>query len=98
MWSKRILIYFILIIGILISLFHVSEWLWPELWGSRSLGNNLYLINWEKGAKFSYIVKIPEGTPAIVGLMSFRPVQFQPQRKMLEKLLQVSIILSFYPT
>ena len=67
MWNKRILIYFILIIGILISLFHASEWLWPELWGSRSLGNNLYLINWEKGAKIVVYCKNPRGNTCYSG-------------------------------
>ena len=60
-------IFFILIIGVLLSLFCVSEWLWPELWGSRSLGNGLYLINWENNTKIVVYCKTPRGNTCYNG-------------------------------
>jgi hypothetical protein len=36
-------------VGVVIFLFS-SEWLWPEFYGSRNLGNGIYLMEWDEGA------------------------------------------------
>lgn len=43
------LVAFIIILCIGMSLFLSIEWLWPEFYGSRSLGNGLYLLEWDGG-------------------------------------------------
>ena len=49
---------FLLILGIIISVFviimlfiYASDWIWPEFNGSYSLGNNIYMIEWDGGGK-----------------------------------------------
>lgn len=64
---NRILIYCFLIIGALFGLFSISEWLWPELWGSHSLGNDLYLINWENDTKIVVFSKNLRGNTCYSG-------------------------------
>lgn len=54
----KILKYILLAIFILpigaVALMYVSCWIFPQAWGSYNLGNNLYLIYWEKD--YRYIV------------------------------------------
>ena len=45
--KRAILVAFIIISCIGMSLFLSIEWLWPEFYGSRSLGNGLYLLEWD---------------------------------------------------
>ena len=47
--KRALLVAFIIILCIGMSLFLSIEWLWPEFYGSRSLGNGLYLLEWDGG-------------------------------------------------
>ncbi|MBR5043339.1 MAG: hypothetical protein IKX67_08900 [Bacteroidales bacterium] len=48
--AKRIVL-LLLVIAVLCFTVFLSTWFWPELWGSHSLGNNLYLLDWENDTK-----------------------------------------------
>ena len=48
---KLLLVVPITIISLFILLFFSSEWLFPNWWGSYSLGNNLYIMDWDGGEK-----------------------------------------------
>lgn len=48
---RNIAIIFFSIFTLVIALFFSSEWLFPEWNGSYDLGNNLYVMDWEKGTK-----------------------------------------------
>jgi hypothetical protein len=48
---KNITIIFSTILFLTVTLFFSSDWLFPEWNGSYYLGNNLYLIDWEKDNK-----------------------------------------------
>jgi hypothetical protein len=41
-----------IIFTLILAFFFSLDWLFPEWWsGSRNLGNNLYMMDWEKGNK-----------------------------------------------
>jgi hypothetical protein len=45
--TKKILITPIVILLLFVLLFFTSEWWCPSMWGSHSLGNNLYAMDWD---------------------------------------------------
>lgn len=62
MKKNRIIVFSTLIFILSFSVFFVtSEWTFPSLWGSHSLGNNLYMLDWEKGSKIIVFCSFKRG-------------------------------------
>jgi len=51
MRKKAIIILVLLFFSLLTGVFCLSEWIFPQWNGSSELGNNLYLLDWEKNGK-----------------------------------------------
>ena len=53
---------------IVVVLFHHSETLFPSWWGSHSLGDNFYAMDWDGGNQIVVYCPNPRGKTAISGL------------------------------
>jgi len=58
----------IIIITLLIILFFTSEWWFPSMWGSHSLGNNLYALDWDSGGQIIVYNENPKGRTVYSGV------------------------------
>lgn len=65
---KYILIAFFSFLLLIIILFFSSEWLFPEWNGSYDLGNNLYMMDWERGNRIIVYCSNKEGRTCYGGL------------------------------
>ena len=51
-----------------IGLFLSSEWLFPSFWGSYSLGNGLYMIEWVNNSRLIVYCSNPKGNTCYGGI------------------------------
>lgn len=53
-WGKTVLYVIsgiIVIVICFVAFLYATTWWWPEIHGSHSLGNNIYMIDWDGGGK-----------------------------------------------
>lgn len=69
MKKKIVIISFVfLFFSLLSGVFYLSEWIFPQWNGSSELGNNLYLIDWEKNGKIIVFCSSKRGNTCYGGV------------------------------
>jgi len=67
--TKKIILFVpIITISIIVILFLTSEWWCPSMWGSYSLGNNLYAMDWDGGVQIIVYNENPKGRTVYSGV------------------------------
>lgn len=61
-----IIIFFIIVLPI--SLFLLSEWLFPSFWGSYDLGKGLYMMEWDNNCRLIVYCSNPRGKTCYSGI------------------------------